>query len=126
MIQPGEIRKILTPFYDSATHQKSVKSRPALVIARADFADTVVLPISSVSRRENLHPVYDIEIDPSVYPKLNLRKVSYVRTHKQTVIHSAEISDVISSIKDEYPELYLDILQKREMFSQDVTNQALR
>lgn len=101
------------------------KGRPALIIAKADQEDYVVIPISTVSNRANLDPDYDVEIDPAVYPLLGLDHVSYARTHKQLVIHSAEIGTLYGDMKSNYIDLYLDILQKREQFSQSITDQAL-
>ena len=108
----GEIRKIITSFYDLKNNKMSFKSRPALIIAKADKKDYVVLE-------------YDIEIEPTKYPKLNLQKISYVRTHKQTIINTAEIGDFIGDMKNNYEELFLEILKKREKFSKSITNQAL-
>ncbi len=121
----GEIRKIITSFYDLKNNKMSFKSRPALIIAKADKKDYVVLPISTITIKDNLVLEYDIEIEPTKYPKLNLQKISYVRTHKQTIIHSAEIGDFIGDMKNNYEELFLEILEKREKFSKSITNQAL-
>lgn len=121
----GEIRKALTPFYDLRAQRMSFKSRPALLIAKADDFDYVALPVSSITRRENLNPTYDIEIDPAAYPNLNLRAVSYARTHKQTIVNAREIGGLISNMAKEYPDLYLSILEKREEFSKEVSKQAL-
>lgn len=121
----GKIYKTLAPFYDTKSKSMSFKHRPALVIAMADSDDVVVLPISSITHRQNIHPSYDVQIDPSQYPKLMLKKVSYVRTHKQLTIHKKEVSSLIADLRSEYPDLYLDILIKREAFSQDVSQQAM-
>ena len=121
----GKIYKAWTPFYDQMAHQMSYKARPALVLAKADADDYVVLPVSSVSIKTNIDPVYDIEVDPTLYPKLNLRKTSYVRTHKQTTVHRANLGDEIGDLKSDYEELYLEILEKRETFSNSITQQAL-
>lgn len=59
----GKIYKARTPFYDQINHRMSYKARPALVLAKADAEDYVVLPVSSISIRANIDPVYDIEID---------------------------------------------------------------
>ena len=120
----GKIYKARTPFYDQTIHRMSYKVRPALVL-EADTKDYVVLPVSSISIQENIDPVYDIKIDPTLYPNLNLRKISYVRTHKQTIVHQAELSDEIGDIKSNYEDLYLEILAKREEFSELITKQAL-
>lgn len=121
----GEIRKARTPFYDFGTQSMSFKSRPALVIAKADDFDYVALPVSRITRRENLNPTYDIKIDPVAYPNLNLRAISYVRTHKQTIVNARDIGDLISDMEEEYPNLYLSILEKREEFSKEISEQAL-
>ena len=122
----GEIRAVLAQYYDSAKGKMAFKARPALIIAQADSSDYVVLPVSRVTRKENLHPVYDIEITPAQYPDLHLPSVSYVRTHKQIVVHSGEIGSVYGNMKTSYEELYLTVLEKREAFSREITDQALR
>lgn len=121
----GKIYKARTPFYNQAICQMDYKARPALVLAKADNEDYVVLPVSSISNSANIDPVYDIEVDPALYPKLNLRNTSYVRTHKQTVVHRANLRDEIGDLKSEYEDLYLEILEKREAFSNSITQQAL-
>lgn len=121
----GKIYKALTPFYDQSSCKMSHKARPALVLARADNDDYIILPVSSISNPLNIDPVYDIEVDPVSYPKLHLLKTSYIRTHKQTVIHRANLSNEIGDLKSEYEDLYLVILEKREAFSNSITSQAL-
>ncbi|MBR0518690.1 type II toxin-antitoxin system PemK/MazF family toxin [bacterium] len=121
----GEIRKVIVPFYDLINNKMSFKSRPALIIAKADNEDFIILPISTITRKNNRDLEYDIEIEPTKYPKLNLQKISYVRTHKQTVIYIAEIGNFIGDLKSNYAELFLEILEKREKFSQSITEQAL-
>lgn len=121
----GKICKISTPYYDSVKKRMSFKTRPALVIAQADCGDYVILPVSTITHKGNIDPDFDIPIDPSVYPKLNLNKISYVRTHKQTIAHRSSIISVISDLRTEYEELYLEILIKREDFSYDTTTQGL-
>lgn len=120
----GKICTAITPYYDAVSKRKSFKSRPLLVVAKADN-DYVVLPISTVSRRENVDRVYDIEVDPAQYPALNLTQLSYVRTHKQTTIHIGQIVKTISDLRSAYQDLYIDILSKREQFSNAITQQAL-
>lgn len=121
----GEIRRALTPFYDNTKNRMSFKSRPVLIIAQADNSDYIVLPVSRITRRENINEVYDIKIDPALYPSLNLSAVSYVRTHKQTVVHAAEIGSIYGNMKSDYPDIFLTILEKRNEFSKEITEQAL-
>lgn len=122
----GEIRKVLTPFYNSRAHRLDVKSRPGLIIAQADSEDYIVLPVSRVTDSRKIDPVYDIRVDPAVYTVLNLTSVSYVRTHKQTVVHKAEIGNQISDMKSSCEDLYLEVLAKRAQFSEEITNQAMQ
>lgn len=121
----GKICYTLTPFYDAVNQQNSFKSRPALIIANADSEDYVILPISKITHKNRIDLDYDISVDPAVYPKLNLKCVSYVRTHKQTVIHRSQIAKIIGDMKSEYEELYLNVLEKREIFSNKITEQAM-
>lgn len=121
----GKIYKAITPYYDQNSQKMAFKGRPALVIAKADEKDVIVLPVSTISYKKNIHPIYDIKIDPAEYPKTNLKKISYVRTHKQTVIHIAELAGEICDLRLEYEELYCKVIEKREEFSKDITEQAL-
>lgn len=115
----------MTPYYDKVAKRQKIKFRPGLVIAAVDAGDYVVLPVSKVSDHRRIDADYDIRVDPAEYPKLNLVCVSYIRTHKQTTIYCANIGDVISDMRAEYGDLYLDILEKREDFSREITRQAL-
>lgn len=121
----GEIRKVLTPYYDKVTRQQRIKSRPGLIIAAADGGDYVVLPISKISDSRRIDPDYDIKVDPVIHTKLHLACVSYVRTHKQTTVHTAQIGDKISDMRTNYEDLYIDVLAKRETFSKEITRQAM-
>lgn len=125
MIAIGEIRKTYLPFFDVSTNKMAMKTRPALIIAKADNTDYVVLPISRITRQEYRNQVYDLEIDPTKYPCLNLNSVSFVRTHKQTIVHGSEIGDLIGTIAGNYDDLYLSILELQEQFSKEITTQAL-
>lgn len=102
-----------------------MKSRPGLIIAKADSDDFVILPVSRVTDSRRIDPEYDVRVDPGIYPGLNLNAVSYVRTHKQTVVHRAEIGDLISDMKLTYEDLYLEVITKQSQFSEEVTKQAI-
>ena len=125
MISIGEIRKTFTPYYDKVLKKQSIKSRPALIVGMADSSDYVVLPVSRVSIQSNRDADYDIEVDPAQYPFLCLNSVSYIRTHKQTVIHAAEIGDAISDLRNSYEGLYLTVIEKRDTFNRILTDRAL-
>lgn len=125
MIAIGQIRKAYTLYYDKELGKNSIKFRPVLILAKADEKDYVVLPISRITNQRNRDNRYDIKITPDEYPLLNLKDVSYVRTHKQLMINSADIGDVISDIKSIYEDLYIDILQRRDEFNDVINEQAL-
>lgn len=122
----GKIYSIYTPFYDIKSGNNLFKSRPALIIAQADTYDYIVLPVSKVSKKGNLDPYYDVEVDPGKYPNTSLACISYVRTHKQTVVNRSSIKSFICDLRKEYEDLYVEILSRREDFSDDISEQALK
>lgn len=114
------------PYYDTNTCSRAFKSRPVVIIGKADYSDYTVLPISSVSISANIDPFYDVEIKSSQYPSLNLSKnVSYVRTHKQTTINEKDIVQTLGNVKAAYPDLFLTILEKVEQSSVKLIANAL-
>lgn len=121
----GKIYSSVTPYYDVRTGKNSYKRRPVLIIAGPRNHDYTVLPVSTISIKENIDPEYDQQIIPSEYPKLNLQKVSYIRTHKQTSVHQASLVKEIGDLKTEYEELYVEVLAKLEQFNKSVLDGAL-
>ena len=121
----GKVCISVFPFFDLNTRRGSYKTRPMLVIGGPRNNDYTVLPISTVSRKENLDAVYDIRIDPMEYPRLELNKVCYVRTHKQTTVHSNAITKVISDMKELYPDLYLHIIDQLDDYNNKIINDSI-
>jgi len=121
----GKLCTIKTPYYDTTTKAMSFKARPALVIGKADTNEFVILPVSSVTDRSKLDPSYDIKIGPLSQPLLNLAHECYVRTHKQTVAHSASVVKTIGDMKTDYPDLYADVLCKVEEFQSRLIDEAI-
>lgn len=121
----GKIYSSVTPFYDSKKGINSFKCRPVLIISGPRNNDYTVLPISTVTRREHIDSEYDIKVEPIKYPKLNLHRISYIRTHKQTTVHQASLTREISDLKAEYEDLYLSVLEKLENFNKLVLKNAL-
>lgn len=115
----------LFQYYDSKTRTMKFKGRPILIIGQADPTDYVVLPISTVSDPTKIDSEYDLQLLPSDVPKMNFKTTSYVRTHKQTVIHAGEVSRQIVDFKAEYEDLYLQILAKVEKFQKEMLDKAL-
>lgn len=121
----GKIFLGYTSYYDLRARRIKQKTRPFLIIGGPRNDDYTVLPVSTISKRENLDFEYDVEIIPANYSLLSLDKVSYVRTHKQTTIHKAELLRELSDLKENYPDLYLEILEKHDKFQRELTDNAL-
>lgn len=116
-IMIGKICIAIFPFYDIKLKKNLYKQRPVLIIGEVINNDYTILPVSTITKKENIDIYYDIAIDPEKYPKLNLDKYSYIRTHKQTVIYKDMIKGEISDLKEEYLEIYSDILNKLKEFN---------
>lgn len=112
-------------YYDNAKAKMSFKKRPVLIVGKADDTDYIVLPISRVSKRENLDEYYDVLLNPDAVPKLNLTQHSYVRTHKQSVVNIVELYREITDFKKDYMDIYLDIISKMEEFQKNLIDNAL-
>lgn len=120
----GWICSSTTPYYDVKIGHNAFKQRPVLIIGGLISNDYTALPISTVTKRENLHFIYDIKVEPILYPRLKLNKDSFIRVHKQTIIHQAAISYKISNLKTEYPDLYLLVLERLSEYNANLVNKA--
>ena len=118
----GKVYKSIVPYYDRSARKQSFKSRPCLIIGQADVGDYVVLPISTIPNRINVNPTYDIEIDPAKFSKINLTRISYIRTHRMVSIPIQQIdsSIIIGDLKSDYEELFLRIVEKVEQFHNEI------
>lgn len=58
-------------------------------------------------------------------PLMNLSQDSYIRTHKQSVVHFAELVCEIVDFKSEYLEVYLKVMAKVEEFQKKLIDDAL-
>lgn len=112
----GEIRKVITPYYDLRCKRMKLKSRPALILKELN-GDYVILPISRITHRENVDKEYDIFVTTANYSLLKLNNDSYIRTNKQTIVNHADVGDMISDLKVSYPELFDVIINKIEDFN---------
>ena len=110
----GKIYVSMVEFYDAKNQKNSIKARPVLILSNVRNNDFTVLPISTISNTQNIDLDYDIEVNPQIYQNLNLKKISYIRTHKQTVTHRASITKVIINVKKMYPALYTRVIDKVE------------
>ena len=121
----GKAYVSILKFYDNRNHRMAFKKRLVLIVGKADSSDYVVLPISRVTNRENLDDYYDVPIEPSEVPLMNLTQCSYVRTHKQSVVHIGELVQEIVDFKKEYYEIYFDVISKMEQFQKSIIDNAL-
>lgn len=119
----GQAYKSMVPYYDSVTRQRKFKSRPCLIIGKADASDYVVLPISTIPDKTKVNLSYDIPLDKTTYTFLN--KDSYLRTHKQTIVNVASLKDQLSDFQGDYEETYLDALSKVEDFQKKLIDAAI-
>ena len=123
----GKIYASMVEFFDIKTNTTKIKSRPVLILNSTRNNDYTILPISTITNKVNMDTDYDIKIDPVSYPKLKLKQISYVRTHKRTFIHQASIdrNNIIGDLKKDYEELFLKILEKVQEFDNKVIDDAL-
>lgn len=124
MIEIGEAYVSVFKFYDTKKGKMSFKKRPVLVIGKADDTDYVVLPISRVTKKENLDLVYDIEIEKEKFPLMNLKENSYIRTHKQTVLNKGDLIYKMINIRSEYSNLYHKVIKNVENFQAELIKKA--
>ena len=123
----GKIYVSMVEFYDIRNQKTSVKARPVLILSDMRNNDFTVLPISTIPNPLNIDVDYDIEINPQIFQKLNLNKISYVRTHKRIYLHQASIdkTKILGDIKSDYPDLFLEILEKMEKFNKEILENIL-
>ena len=125
MIRVGMLCWSIFPYYDRKAQKKAFKKRPVLIIADQTNNDYTVLPVSTIKIKNNVDPEYDMGVDPTKYPKLGLKQFSYIRTHKQTPVHKAEITSVIGDMKSDYEDLWLEIITKMEVWNRKIVDNAL-
>ena len=119
----GKVYISTFPFFDRKTQTNSFKSRPCLIIGKADEGDFVVLPISSINDKSKVDPVYDIPLKNSAIKFLD--KDCYLRTHKQTTINLSHLRYSIGDLKADYNETYLEALSLVEEFQKKLLENAL-
>lgn len=113
-------------YYDSAKHRMAFKGRPVLIIGQADAGDYVALPISRVTKRENLDEHFDYEMKPEDYAEsaLQLSEVSFIRTHKQAVLNAGDITKEVIDLKTEFPDVFTQVLDLVEEFQKKMISDA--
>ncbi len=56
---------------------------------------------------------------------MNLTQRSYIRTHKQSVVHLGELTKEIVDFRNEYEDIYFDVISKMEEFQKNLILNAL-
>lgn len=121
----GKIYSCFVDYYDIRLEATRRKQRPVLIVGGPRNNDYTVLPISTISRRENLDEEYDILIRPELRQQLKLPKECYIRTHKQTTIHRASFYALKGDLKKIDENMYLIALVKMERYQNYLMYQAL-
>lgn len=112
-------------YYDNQTHRMAFKNRPVLIVGQADSSDYVILPISRITNQSNIDSYYDVPIEPTDVPLFNLTQRSYIRTHKQSIVHFGELTKEIVDFRKEYSNIYVDVIAKMEEFQKNLILNAL-
>ncbi len=119
----GKVCVSTFPFFNVKTGKNEFKGRPVLIIGVADSTDYVALPLSRVTKSEYIDDEFDICVNPADYPRLNLTAVSYIRTHKQTIVNKATLR-ITADLKAEYSQLFARILDTLEKFNKCLIEKA--
>lgn len=120
----GKVYLSQVDFYDVRIKAMGRKARPVLIVGGPYENDYIVLPISTISRRENLNPHYDLPISPQERMTLNLTRECFIRTHKQMTVHRAALIKELGDMKQLIPELYLKTIAKMEEFQKQIVDRA--
>ena len=121
----GEAYVSIFKYYNSNARKKYFKNRPVLVVGKSDDKDYVILPISRVTNKHYLDPEYDVEITKEDFPLMNLKENSYIRAHKQSVVHESELVERIVDFKSEYNSTYNEAIKKMKKFQDRIIENAL-
>lgn len=120
----GKVYLSIVDYYNVKTGRTERKSRPVLVIGGPRNNDYTVLPISTISKRQNVDPKFDVLVDPSSRSVLMLNRECFIRTHKQMPLHQASLYKELSNMKDSLPDLYLQAISLMEEYQQNLLDNA--
>lgn len=121
----GKVYLTYVDYYDAKTKTTRKKTRPVLVVGGPRNDDYTVLPISTISKRQNLDPDYDILVDAAERTALSLDKECFIRTHKQMPMHQAQLIKCLGDMRTDLPDLYLDAISRMEQFQVEIVNNAI-
>lgn len=111
-------------FYDMKLKKNSTKQRPVLLINKSDATDYTALPISTISNSNHINTIYDYKVDPAIFTKSGLIKISYIRTNKQLNVNLGDLGNFISDFKNDYPEEFEEVIKLNGTFNlSTITNE---
>lgn len=121
----GKIKVSRMPYYDNKERKINYKARPILILkCEKEFgmSDLTVVPVSSISMRQNIDISFDLEITKKVYPFLNLRKETcYIRCGRIMTISKKDLAvKTVSDLRSSYPELWQRIIHKVGEYVSDI------
>lgn len=121
----GTVWLSVVDFYDIRTKTTRRKTRPVLVVGGPKSNDYTVLPVSTITMRQNVDSQYDILVDQTNRTILSLNKECFIRTHKQMTIHQAQLVKQLGDMKNDLPDLYLDAVGRMEEYQKEIISNAL-
>lgn len=117
----GQIHYSKFKYYDARSQRLKFKQRPVLIIGvekEHGPCDLTVLPVSSISKKENIIPCFDVEIPRAEYPLVGLSDryaISYCRTSKVSTVSSFDVGTrILCNLNEIYPELY-ELIKKQHI-----------
>ena len=120
----GEMYISSIDFYDVRSKTTRKKARPVLVVGGPRNNDYTVLPVSTISNRQMVDPDYDILIGPAERSILNLDRECFVRAHKQTTVHQAQLIRKIGDMRSDLPDFYIYVIEKMEQHQNEIIDHA--
>lgn len=126
-IKLGGIYRAIISYYDAKRSCLSFKPRPVLIIGRLNARRFVVLPFTTMQKKQYLDKKYDIEIDPRKNPEIALYKAGYVQTNYTTVVDFRNIdSRQICDLSRANKKLYSEILDKWKQSGREIMRQNIQ
>lgn len=121
----GKVYLSRADYFDLRTNCTQKKTRPVLVVGGPNDNDYTVLPISTITLRQNVNSYYDILIPPQERATLSLNAECFIRTHKQMPLHRGAMLREIGDMKNNTPNLYLEAVSKMEEFQKNIVDYVL-
>lgn len=121
----GKITTSKIPFYDNKSGEMKMKKRPVLIIGAEKEVfpcDFNVLPVSTITFKEHINPLFDYEIEAEKCQIMNLKKSpSYIRVHKQSTCHSRNVDKrYFCDLVYDYNDIYTEIIDLHSKFNESL------